>query len=556
MIPELPDSTVPSHLLVLLECGLLVAIVLAATLWSSHRGEAASTRGGAASGARWLRLFERWRGWPGSSGALVLLAGLVGFAGNALLALALGFPEPGTDDATAYLVTAETFAAGRLVNPPAPHPALVPAELLGEPYYIGKYPPGQAALLVPGVLAGNPGYGLWLASGLLAAAMTWCFLGFFPRRWVLLGAVLVLLRLAVGGYWNQTYWGGSLAAIGGALLFGGLGRAVARGRLRSAAALGAGLGILALARPYEGALAALPVLGWLAFRSLGRLRSAPVAWLRELAALVLLLVPALGFLGLYNARVTGSPLRFVHQLHTDQRPVAGVFLWQRWVASKNHFSWTDTDLPAAERRGWWRQGLRFFAHRLSTAGYALIGPTALLAVVLSVPWWWARPHYRLALASFLVLVAGHAIVEPYFPHYSAPGAAPLWLLGLQGLRALALAPPRWFRPGRVLAGAALGIELVMFAAQLPALRDHPSEPFVRQRRVRDQLLRGGGQHLILVAPGTAAVDNGRDLDAPVLWAADLDDESTRALLELFPGRELWRFVPGPPDLLEPVARAP
>jgi hypothetical protein len=153
-----------------------------------------------------------------------------------------------------------------------------------------------------------------------------------------------------------------------------------------------------------------------------------------------------------------------------------------------------------------------------------------------------------------VVAAGHGLKEVYLPHYSAPMAAAMALVAVQGLRAVALRPPRGLPQAWVLAPAALLLQCVTFAIQVPALRDHPAEPIVSQRAVRDDLLGRGGSHLVLVKVSEFEILNGRDLAAPLLWAADRGEDDLRGLRELFPDRQVWRLVRGEQrDVLVPVA---
>ncbi|MDB4786646.1 hypothetical protein OAL44_03395 [Planctomycetaceae bacterium] len=72
-----------------------------------------------------------------------------------------------------------------------------------------------------------------------------------PERWALFGAMIMTLRLTPG-YWGNSYWGGAVAAMGGALLLGALRRLIAEQRWQDGLIFGLGLSILALSRPYEG----------------------------------------------------------------------------------------------------------------------------------------------------------------------------------------------------------------------------------------------------------------------------------------------------------------
>ena len=84
----------------------------------------------------------------------------------ALLA-AYGAPDPAINDEFAYLLGADTFAHGRLTNPPHPMPAFFASPgILVEPTYSPKYPPGQALMLAAGqALFGHPFYGVVLEGG-------------------------------------------------------------------------------------------------------------------------------------------------------------------------------------------------------------------------------------------------------------------------------------------------------------------------------------------------------------------------------------------------------
>ena len=61
-----------------------------------------------------------------------------------------------------------------------------------------------------------------------------------------------ITRIAMFSYWANSYCGGAVAAIGGALVLGAWPRIVRHQRLGDGLLLGLGLAILATSQPYEG----------------------------------------------------------------------------------------------------------------------------------------------------------------------------------------------------------------------------------------------------------------------------------------------------------------
>ena len=98
------------------------------------------------------------------------------------------------------------------------------------------YFPGQGLLLAAGqVVLGNPWFAVLFSSALMCAAICWMLQAWLPPNWALLGGFLAVLRLGVFSYWTNTYHAaGSLAALGGALVLGGLPRLKKTARFRYA----------------------------------------------------------------------------------------------------------------------------------------------------------------------------------------------------------------------------------------------------------------------------------------------------------------------------------
>src|SRR5690242_541461 len=165
----------------------------------------------------------------------------------------LPIPAPAIHDEFSYLLMADTFAHGRLANPTPPlwqhfetfHENMIPT-------YVSKYFPAQGIFLAVGqVVFGHPFWGVVLSSALMCAAICWMLQGWMSPGWALLGGILAVIRLGMFSYWADSYWGGAVAALGGALVLGALPRIKKSPRLLDAVLFAIGIGLLFNTRPYE-----------------------------------------------------------------------------------------------------------------------------------------------------------------------------------------------------------------------------------------------------------------------------------------------------------------
>ncbi len=169
-------------------------------------------------------------------------------------------PVPRIHDEFSYILMGEILAHGHVESPSPPLPEFFDTfHVLVHPAYVSKYFPAQGVFLALGEkLAGHPAIGVWLSSALACAALVWMLQGWISPSWALLGGFIVVVQYGVYSYWSQTYWGGMVAVLGGALFFGALRRLWGHFSWQDSIWLALGLVILANSRPLEGALAALP----------------------------------------------------------------------------------------------------------------------------------------------------------------------------------------------------------------------------------------------------------------------------------------------------------
>jgi len=478
----------------------------------------------------------------------------------------LPVPVPRVHDEYSYLLLGDTLAHGRLTNPT--HPMWISFETFHVnwlPTYSSKYPPGQGAVLAIGQLLGHPWIGVLLSAGAMCAAILWMLQAWLPARWALLGGVLAALKLGIASYWVNSYWGGAVAATGGALVLGAMPRIVRHGRTRDALLLGLGIAILANSRPYEGMIFCIPICGWFLWWLAGKTKSH--VRLRErttrvLAPLALVLALTVGFLGYYNWRLTGNALLFPYVLNARTYDSVGLFLWQHprpplqyrnqqfrdfynvWEREQYDNTWPAVRIVTVDK----------FRRCLPT--YMWMGAVLALPGLLSV---FSDRRMRFPLVIALVSITGSLVAIWSMPHYLAPLTCVIFLLLVQAIRHLRTLRAAGRPIGVALSWAVVGLlgALVGFGVS-----NHYCDAFewtcegdLGRAAIAERLSREPGKHLILVhydedhnVHEHEWVYNGAEIDsAKVVWARDIDPQQNAKLFAYFKDRQIWIVNPDEDD---------
>lgn len=473
----------------------------------------------------------------------------------------LPIPVPGIHDEFSYLLLGDTLAHGRLTNPT--HPMWMSFEsfhINWFPTYSSKYPPGQGAVLALGELLGLPWVGVTLSVAAMCGAMLWMLQAWLPPKWALLGAALVAVKFGIANYWMNSYWGGAVAATGGALVLGAMPRLVRDGRTRDALLLGLGLAVLANTRPYEGLLFSVPVGVWFFWWLAGKSESTAIArtrLTRGLAPLAAVLVLTLVFMGYYNWRLTGNAFLFPHALNTRTYRTTGLFLWDHPKPPLHYHNQQFEDFYNGwERENYqntWPDVWRVSREKLTRSGSTYFWWGALLLLP-GLPFAVRDRKMRLPVLLFLLGAAGFFVLIWSMPHYAAPTTGVIFLLLVQAIRHL-----RTIR----LSGRPVGFALCCAAVCLLAVEvgfqvaNHSCDllPWTCQgdpsrAAIQEKLSHTPGKHLILVRYGEDHnihdewVYNGAEIDsAKVLWARELDAEQNAKLLSYFKDRHVWLVEP-------------
>jgi MFS family permease len=444
--------------------------------------------------------------------------------------------------------------------------------------------PAQGLVLALGQVIGrHPFVGVWLCAGAMCAAICWMLQGWMPPGWALLGGLLAVMRLATFSYWVNSYSGGAVAAIGGALVLGALPRIKRRRRPREALLMGLGLALLANSRPYESLFFGIPIgiaaLVWI----LGKERP---PWRILISRIVLpmglLLAVTVAGMAYFFWRATGSPFRTPYQVHLDTYLAVPYFPWQRLNLKHEYhhlvmerFYLHDWQLISYYHAR--RAPFDLLATKISGIYHFFLGPLLALPLVVMLainP----RQFFRKSITGktgFLVAVCGATLIglalPIYFiPHYAAPITAAIYALILQAMRYLRLWSWRGKRAGLALVRAIPAICVLLFllrafAPQLhiptPVEWEHTwcSEHYQNLDRAKAlaQLEALPGDQLVIVRynqfheSGNEWVYNRADIDtARIVWARDMGNSGNAELIRYFPQRRIWLAEPdlAPPRL--------
>jgi hypothetical protein len=464
---------------------------------------------------------------------------------SVMLALFTPLPAPQFHDEFSYLLAGDTFAHGRLTN--RPHPlweSFETFQVIQQPSYMSKYQPGQGLMLALGqVLTGEPIVGVWISTALAGAAVWWALAGIVPRRWATIGALIAATHPLMLK-WNWSYWGGAVAVIGAALAVGGLAR-IRTLRISTGVAIGVGLFILFITRPFEGAV--LLILTGLLIRAPSP-RSSPGGRggkTRPLLAMTVMFGVGLAWSGYYNWRVAGSALRLPYVVYESTYAVNPPFLWMRGTHEDRSFR---HDAMRRYYLGWELPQYRERRHQPIAKKLWDFAREYFYSVVIVVPVLLALrdPLGRRALVVAVVFTLVTFGNLWFFPHYAAP-AVPVYLLivvlGLRQLRAL--------RGGRWLVRGILALHVVACAVvivRMDRTRDgwnYRRADFIEQVREQKRKV------LVIVRPSPDSythnelVYNDADIDASaVVWSRDMGREPNERLIAYFRGREVWLLREG------------
>ncbi|MCX7872523.1 MAG: hypothetical protein N2487_04490 [Verrucomicrobiae bacterium] len=504
---------------------------------------------------------------------------IISFCLNAGITLIIGESPPHIHDEFANLLAADTFAHGRVSNPPHPMWKFFEAiHVLSHPAYVSKYPPAQGMMLAIGqVLFNRPVFGSWLSAALAAAGICWALSGWMRPKWAVFGGLLAVFH-PILLKWSQVFWGGSEAMLGGALVFGAVGRLATSLSAFPSFTFGIGTAILGLSRPFEGLVLTILCSAFLIIRFIKN----GILFSHRTISRVYLPIAITGILflawtGYYNWRITSNPLKMPYMVYEEQYAVAPFLLIQkpRPIPAYNHEFIKRHFVEYAMDEYNRQQTITGFIKEKTVQfkrivkGYSWT--YALLPLCIALPWMIRRRlHFSFPLICFILFMLAMFLETWMWDRYVAPIGVVFFCLVVEAFRRFKL----WHCCKKPF-GYAVVIAILALCC-LQTLLWMKTRKWEYSRRdwdwQRAQMIKRleseGGKHLIFVRYGHKQsvhndwVHNSADIDnSKVVWARDMGKAENKKLIEYFRDRKIWlieaenEYDP-PPDKIQKVELKP
>ena len=449
-----------------------------------------------------------------------------------------------------------------------------------QPTYQSKYQPLQGLVLAFGQkFFGEPWIGEYLSAGLLCAALCWMLQGWVSPGWALLGALLFVCRVGVLSYWMNSYMGTAVPGIGGALALGAVARILWRGQFAHSITWALGIAILALSRPYDGAVlgfATAVMALWFLLKSHTPLK---VICVRVAVPALLVLMMCAAAIAYNNYRVTGSALTLPYKAYGRQYEIASIFMLTPLAPAppfRHAVMRQGAEIEVQERTEAHNHPIVSLLGKLAIFGYFYFILSLLWIPLLVFPYDLHTSQERATVFLLLVFLLMVAPLKSVWPHYAAALAGVFYVRLAHGLTRLGSWRP-WDKPvGRALVvlfvgftvgafcdsafglirngkgTAALEHDIFSHGVAIRTLGMGPARHFITQ-----VLEQKPGRQLVLVRYGAQHdlqnewVYNRADIDASrVVWAREMGAELDRPLIEYFYDRHVWLLEPdqSPPKL--------
>ena len=489
----------------------------------------------------------------------VILVIALALIGRALVLPWVGIPQPRINDEYSYLLMADTFAHFRLTNPTPPgwqHFETFHVNL--KPTYHSKYPIAQGLVLSVGeIVFHQPWIGIYLITAFLCGAICWSLQALVSPEWALVGGLLATFRIAFFSYWMNSYWGGSVPALGGALALGAVVRLFAdykskRNRALYASLFAASLLLLATSRPYEGLAFSLPLLCYFGYKIIHGMLLQERQYASVLVPVVTIGLAGVALIAYYNHRTTGHSLLMPYVLNERTYSELPLFLGQHvevnspardpvfaryYIVEAEEHEYEKTKSPSGILS---LEILRSWLNWFFYVGPALSVPVLIGFLV-------AFHQRRLWIALAVAFTTQLAVALCIFtqPHYFSPATVAIYVFAAAGLC-------HFWKHGSgeraFVIAVCLTTVVVSLGRQTGSSAMNASFTFPNVRNlVAQQLEYQPGKQLVLVSydmnhhyPGDELVHNGADFSSEkILWARSKGPGKDSDLCSAYSDRTFW-----------------
>ncbi len=472
-------------------------------------------------------------------------------------------PTPDIYDEFSHLLVADTLLQGRLANPPHPLQQFFETFfVLQQPTYSSIYPLGLGLEFAFGrLVSGIAWTGVLTMSGLLCAGCYWMLKGWGTPGWALLGGLLAVAEFGPLCLWTNSYWGGSLAAVAGCLVFGALPRLQREFRTRDALLLGFGLGAHMLVRQFESVLLVLAItLFFIPFRNWRLIRQIlPFAVAGSAPAVLLLL--------LQNHSVTHSWTTLPEQLSQYQQGVPTSLTFQPVpiphlpLTREQALDYKAQALMHGSAPDSLSKFLLRLEYRVRYYRFFFLPPLYLaLIAFLSA---YREPRYSWIVATLLLFALGTNLFPYLLVHYLAALTSLFLRVAVIGLQRIERLLPAGHDVARVLVLLCLAEFSFWYSLHLferpgfyPVLRyetwdsiNHGDDPHGR-KLIASELAAMRGPLLVFVHYSSHHIYqnewvwNSADIDrSRIVFARDLGPQENEKLIRYYPARKLLSLNP-------------
>ncbi len=478
-------------------------------------------------------------------------------------------PAPVVVDEHTNLLGAETFALGRLTNPPVLlHDQLFEMYVVNFPTRMMKYQPAMALFMAAGIVwFDHPYWGVLACMALAIGASYWAMVGWCSRPVALAGALVLMLLFRAPHYWIQSYWGGGHVFLASMLMLGAYPRIFIHHHYRAIIPASFGLVLAMLSRPLEGGVLALAlaisgaITWWRYFSAAERRQFLHAIW----RPMTIIIGSYIAWQMYYNYRVTGDALTLPYMAYESFYAKQPLFTFQQPRYENNFAHPVITKLQNFDMRYYWDKkqrpvGLLILNFLILTGLDRLPRLSTQLAFFAAhlplITLWLESKKHKPTTHSILpfyicwiLLCLCFIYSAPSMPHYLAPYFAVIVVMLAASSRGVMF--------NRLVLTACVGMYATMLATIGTYTYTFPNAMrTMRKWDINQRLMIQPGKDIVFsMNRSLAPIYNEPDIDnSEVIWAWPLSPEKNQELIDHYPDRNVWYIPSGRAIELRPYPR--